>query len=64
MLCLFPISWSYTPGESAPVSPDHLPAYNGGGIACPSLIALREVPKLAQVPAIQQTAQKCGQFAA
>ena len=46
------------------MSPDHLPTYNGGGIACSSLIALRAVPKIAQVPASKQTAQKCGQFAA
>ena len=64
MLCLFPRSWSYTTGDSAPVSPDHLPTYNGGGIACPSLIDLRAVPKIAQVPASKQTDQKCGQFAA
>ena len=64
MLCLFPRSWSSTTGESSPVSPDHLPTYNRGGIACPCMIALRAVPKISQVPASKQTAQNCGQFAA
>ena len=63
MLCLFTRSWSSTTCGLAPVNTDHLPTYNGGDIAFPSLIALRAVPKTEQVPASKQSAQKCGQFA-
>ena len=52
-----------TTDGTAPVSPDHLLTYNVGGIACPSLIALRAVPTEARVPASIQPAAKYRQFA-
>ena len=45
------------------MSPDHLLTNNVGGIACPSLIALRAVLTEARVPASKQPATKYGQFA-
>ena len=52
-----------TTDGTAPVSTDHLPTHNVGGITCPSLVALRAVPTEVRVPASKQPAAKYGQFA-